>query len=61
MKTEMRRALAHELFEEKIRKVGQLIHLSASVKSQRDRFQLTPLFRRSNAKEGRSSRSLNEG
>jgi hypothetical protein len=37
MKTEMRRALAQESFEEKIRKVGQLIQLSAAVKSSRVR------------------------
>lgn len=35
MKTEMRRALAQESFEEKIRKVGQLIRLSATVKATR--------------------------
>ena len=37
MKTEMRRELAREPFEEKIRKVGQLIQLSAAVKSSRVR------------------------
>jgi hypothetical protein len=37
MKSEMRRALAQESFEEKIRKVGQLIQLSATVKSSRVR------------------------
>ncbi len=35
MKTEMRRALAQESFEEKIRKVGKLIRLSAAVKAPR--------------------------
>lgn len=35
MKTEMRRALARQPFEEKIRKVGQLIQLSAMVKRNR--------------------------
>ena len=33
MKTEMRRELARQPFEEKIRQVGQLIQLSAKVKS----------------------------
>ena len=37
MKTDMRRELARQPFEEKIRKVGQLIKLSASVKSSRAR------------------------
>ncbi|MBA3962570.1 MAG: hypothetical protein H0X40_11795 [Chthoniobacterales bacterium] len=37
MKTDMRRALAQQSFEEKIREVDQLIHLSATVKSARDR------------------------
>lgn len=37
MKTEMRRALAQESFEEKIRKVAQLIQLSATMKTQRVR------------------------
>ncbi len=37
MKTDMRRALAQESFEEKIRKVGQLIRLSATVKTTRVR------------------------
>ena len=37
MKIEMRRSLARQPFEEKIRKVGQLIKLSASVKSSRVR------------------------
>ena len=37
MKTEMRRALAHQSFEEKIRKVGQLIQLAAAMKAQRVR------------------------
>ncbi len=37
MKTEMRRALAHQSFEEKIRKVGQLIRLAATMKAQRVR------------------------
>lgn len=37
MNAEMRRALAQESFEEKIRKVGQLIRLSATVKSTRIR------------------------
>ncbi len=37
MKTEMRRALAQESFEEKIRKVGKLIRLSAAVKAPRVR------------------------
>lgn len=37
MKTEMRRALAQQSFEEKIRKVGQLIQLSAAMKSHRVR------------------------
>jgi len=35
MKTNMRRQLARQPFEEKIRKVGQLIRLSATVKSSR--------------------------
>lgn len=35
MKTDMRRELARQPFEEKIRKVGQLIKLSATVKSSR--------------------------
>ena len=34
---EVRRALAHESFEEEIRKVGQLIHLSTAVKTARIR------------------------
>ncbi|MGH8093345.1 MAG: hypothetical protein ACREIF_07730 [Chthoniobacterales bacterium] len=37
MKTELRRALAQESFEEKIRKVGRLIQLSATVKTTRVR------------------------
>jgi hypothetical protein len=37
MNTNMRRHLARQPFEEKIRKVGQLIRLSATVKSQRVR------------------------
>jgi hypothetical protein len=37
MKTAMRRELARQPFEEKIRKVGQLIKLSATVKSSRGR------------------------
>jgi hypothetical protein len=37
MKTAMRRELARQPFEEKIRKVGQLIKLSATVKSLRVR------------------------
>lgn len=37
MKTEMRRALARETFEEKIRKVGELIRLSVAVKADRSR------------------------
>jgi hypothetical protein len=36
-KSEMRRALAHESFEEEIRKVGQLIQLSTAVKTARIR------------------------
>jgi hypothetical protein len=35
MKTEMRRDLARQSFEEKIRKVGELIRLSRKVKAQR--------------------------
>ncbi|MDQ3119305.1 MAG: hypothetical protein M3Q89_07040 [Verrucomicrobiota bacterium] len=35
MKTEMRRALALQSFEEKIRKVGQLIQLASAMKAQR--------------------------
>ena len=35
MKTEMRRELARQPFEEKIRKIGQLIQLSAKLKAQR--------------------------
>jgi hypothetical protein len=35
MKNTMRRALARQPFEEKIRKVGQLIQLSAAIKSSR--------------------------
>ena len=34
MKSEMRRSLARQPFEEKIRKVGQLIKLSATVRGQ---------------------------
>ena len=37
MKSEMRRSLAHQPFEEKIRKVGQLTKLSATVRAQRIR------------------------
>ena len=37
VKTDMRRELARQPFEEKIRKVGQLIKLSASMKSSRVR------------------------
>lgn len=37
MKADMRRQLARQPFEEKIRKVGQLIKLSATVKSSRIR------------------------
>jgi hypothetical protein len=37
MKSEMRRELAQEPFEEKIRKVGELIRLSRNVKSQGSR------------------------
>jgi hypothetical protein len=33
MKSEMRRALAQESFEEKIRRVGELIRLSRNVKT----------------------------
>jgi hypothetical protein len=35
METKLRRDLAQQLFEEKIRKVGELIHLSRKLKSQR--------------------------
>jgi hypothetical protein len=35
MKTEMRRSLARQPFEEKIRKVAQLMKLSATAKSSR--------------------------
>jgi hypothetical protein len=35
MKAEMRRALAQESFEQKIRKVGDLIRLAAVMKTQR--------------------------
>ena len=37
MNIDLRRALARESFEEKIRKVGQLIKLSATMKSSRVR------------------------
>jgi hypothetical protein len=37
MKSEMRREFARESFEEKIRKVGELIQLSARVKAERVR------------------------
>ncbi len=37
MKTAMRRELARQPFEEKIRKVGQLLKLSATVKTSRVR------------------------
>ena len=37
MKTEMRRRLARQPFEEKIRKVSQLIQLSTAVKASRVR------------------------
>ena len=37
MKTEMRRALAQLPFEEKIRKVGELIRLSRKIKTRRVR------------------------
>jgi hypothetical protein len=37
MKTDMRRELARQPFQQKIRKVGQLIKLSATVKSSRVR------------------------
>ena len=37
MKAEMRRELARESFEEKIRKVGELIQLSRKLKAQRVR------------------------
>jgi len=37
MKTDMRRELARQPFEQKIRQVGQLIKLSATVKSSRVR------------------------
>jgi hypothetical protein len=37
MKIDMRRQLARQPFEEKIRKVGQLIKLSATMKSSRVR------------------------
>ena len=46
MKTDMRRNLARQPFEEKIRKVGQLIKLSADVKAQRVR-EDTQIYRRS--------------
>jgi hypothetical protein len=44
MKTDMRRELARQPFEEKIRKIGQLIKLSATMKSSRVReaTQMTP-------------------
>jgi hypothetical protein len=35
MKTDLRRQLARQPFEEKIRKVGQLIHLAAKMKTER--------------------------
>jgi hypothetical protein len=35
MKSEMRRSLANQRFEEKIRKVGELIRLSRKMKRQR--------------------------
>ena len=37
MKTDMRRELARQPFQQKIRKVGQLIKLSATMKSSRVR------------------------
>jgi len=45
MKTDMRRELARQPFEQKIRQVGQLIKLSASMKSSRIREEVerTPL------------------
>ena len=49
--SQMRRTLARESFEEKIRKVGQLIKLSATVKSSRVReeAQMTPHTSRTRA------------
>jgi hypothetical protein len=35
MKTDMRRTLARQPFEQKIRQIGQLLQLSAKVKNQR--------------------------
>jgi hypothetical protein len=35
MKTDMRRKLAQQPFPQKIRKVGQLIHLAAKMKTER--------------------------
>jgi hypothetical protein len=51
MKADMRRQLARQPFEEKIRQVGQLIKLSATVKSSRGReeAQLTQHPSRTNA------------
>jgi hypothetical protein len=37
MKSEMRHKLARESFEEKVRKVGELIRLSKQLKAQRTR------------------------
>lgn len=55
MKTDMRHQLARQPFEEKIRKVGQLIKLSATVKSSRvrEKAQITQLPSRTRAQKRR--------
>jgi len=58
MKTEMRRRLARQPFEEKIRKVSQLIQLSTAVKTSRVR-EDAPAMKTAaaNSHERRASRS----
>ena len=51
----MRRALAHESFEEEIRKVGQLIQLSTAVKTARIREDAPDEERLAAAREHRES------
>jgi hypothetical protein len=57
MKTDMRRHMARQPFEEKIRKVGQFIKLSATVKSSRVREEapMMPHFLRTHSNTGETS------
>lgn len=47
MKADMRRELARQPFEEKVRKVGQLLHLSAKMKPKADPLIISAIRRKS--------------